>query len=102
MTIKFRDFTINTDLFESPSYIRDFDLIAFTTAEGLLEQRLTLNLCFDSMEAARTTFFTIRRNLLNGTRMLDLSGTACSWPRNLAHILESYVDFYSIPTGQLI
>lgn len=92
MTIKFRDFNIDTAMFDRPVYIRDFDLIAFTTADGLLEQRLTLNLCFDSTEAARRTFFTIHRNMANGTRSLDLSDTACTWPKTLARTLDSYVS----------
>lgn len=92
MIIKFRDFNIDTDMFDRPSYVRDFDLIAFTTAEGLIEQRITLNLCFDSTEAARKTFFTIHRNMANGTRRLDLSDTVCTWPKTLARTLESYVS----------
>lgn len=56
MKIQFRDFIIDTELFEAPVYVRDFDLIAFTTRSGLMEQQLTMNLCFESPETARKTF----------------------------------------------
>ena len=92
MTIRFRDINIDTKMFERPTYVRDFDLIAFTTTEGMLEQQLTLNLCFDSPEAARKAFFCIHRNLANGTRTLDMSDTVCTWPKTLARTLESYVS----------
>lgn len=91
MKIQFRDFIIDTELFEAPVYVRDFDLIAFTTRSGLMEQQLTLNLCFEAPEAARKTFFSIRNSIDNNVRRLDLTESPCTWPKNLAKMLDSYI-----------
>lgn len=98
MKLKCRDFTIQTEMFEFPVYIRDYDLISFLykpKGRGTIGQELTLNLEFNSPEDAREAYIRIMAELGKGERAeCNLSEFSCSWPTRLAKRIESYQKAY--------
>ena len=91
MIIRFNDFTLDTALFEEPVYVRDFDMIAWTTRKDLVFQPVTLYLQLETTESARETAAVIMNGLRNGASRLDLAGTACEWPKKMARRLYHYL-----------
>lgn len=92
MKLIFKDFVIDTKFYDFPVYVRDFDLLAFTTLDLKDGQQVTLNLCFDTPEEARSAYFRIRESLLRGTHhgKVDCQDITCSWPARLAGLVEKY------------
>ena len=96
MKLLFREFTIQTEMFDSIQYLRDFNLIAFIykpkwDTEG--PQRVVLNLCFNSETDAREVF----RQYLRGkgvTDELSFRNIVCTWPEELAGRVGAMEKFY--------
>ena len=92
MLLKFKDFTIDTKFFKDIVYVRDFDLVSFTTDDFWAHQPITLNLCFENAEKARDFYFRFQNECgaYNLMDKVDFSDVQCTWPVELADRLDQY------------
>ena len=90
LLIHFRGFDIDTWLFRPPVLVQDYSIIAFTSRPEVARSPLTLNLRLKTPMDSLLTYNKIRRSMESGEKELDLRNVPCTWPKDLAGLLNEY------------